>query len=229
VEFSPQLYQAGIISKPEASFKYDLFLVTRLAQLFLLDIKLKPNTTQMTQKITTLIRTSTRLVAFAIIIACVAVGSGCKSKKKAMEAQAAAEKARLEQEAASKKQREEEEARKKKEAEERARLEAEAAEKAKKSDPYMKLEQYFSAIGSANSIASANSSINEALALFASPDTPVLIVISESAGQKDYDRPTTIKDYLNYLKDQKKPADKVGNLQFDGSGKITEVELVKQK
>jgi hypothetical protein len=183
----------------------------------------------MTQKITTLIRTSTRLIAFAVIIACVAVGSGCKSKKKAMEAQAAAEKARLEQEAASKKQREEEEARKKKEAEERARLEAEAAEKAKKSDPYMKLEQYFSAIGGATSIASANSSINEALTLFASPDTPVLIVISESAGQKDYDRPTTIKDYLNYLKDQKKPADKLGNLQFDNAGKITEVELVKQK
>ena len=179
---------------------------------------------------TTLFRTSIRLVAFAIIIACVALGSGCKSKKKAMEAQAAAEKARLEQEVASKKQREEEEARKKREAEERARLEAEAAaEKEKKSDPYMKLEQYFSAIGGATSVASANSSINEALSLFASPDAPVLIVISESGGQKDYDRPTTIKDYLNYLKDQKKRADKLGKLQFDNSGKITEVELVKQK
>ena len=184
----------------------------------------------MIQKMTTLFRTSIRLVAFAIIIACVALGSGCKSKKKAMEAQAAAEKARLEQEAASKKQREEEEARKKREAEERARLEAEAAEKAaKKSDPYMKLEQYFASIGSATSVASANSSINEALTLFASPDAPVLIVISESGGQKDYDRPTTIKDYLNYLKDQKKQADKLGKLQFDNSGKITEVELVKQK
>ncbi|HZB14477.1 MAG TPA: nucleoid-structuring protein H-NS, partial [Chryseolinea sp.] len=70
--------------------------------------------------------------------------------------------------------------------------------------------------------------INEALAMFASPETPVLIIIHESGGQKDYDRPTTIKNYLNYLKDQKKPADKIGNLQFDNSGKITEVELVKQ-
>lgn len=183
----------------------------------------------MIQTMTTFIRTSGRFVAFAIVIACVALGSGCKSKKKAMEAQAAAEKARLEQEAAAKKQREEEEARKKREAEERARAEAEAAEKAKKSDPYVKLEQYFNAIGSASNIASANSSINEALTLFASPDTPVLIVISESAGLKDYDRPTTIKDYLNYLKDQKKRADKLGNLQFDSAGKITEVELVKQK
>jgi hypothetical protein len=165
----------------------------------------------------------------ATIVVFIALGSGCKSKKKAMEAQAAAEKARLEQEAAAKKQREEEEARKKREAEEQARREAEAAANAKKSDPYTKLEQYFNAIGSANNVASANSSINEALSLFASPDTPVLIVISESAGQKDYDRPTTIKDYLNYLKDQKKKADKLGTLQFDNAGKITEVELVKQK
>ena len=185
----------------------------------------------MIQTMTTLFRTSIRFVAFAIIVACVALGSGCKSKKKAMEAQAAAEKARLEQEAKAKKQREAEEeaARKQREAEERARAEAEAAEKARKSDPYTKLEQYFNAIGSASNVASANSSINEALSLFASPETPVLIVISESGGQKDYDRPTTITNYLNYLKDQKKRADKLGKLQFDNAGKITEVELVKQK
>ena len=144
-----------------------------------------------------------------------------------MDAAAAAEKAKMEQEAALKKQREAEEL-KKKEAEEKARKEAEEAE-AKKREPYMKLEQYFNSIGSAGSAASANSSIQEALRLFSSADTPVLIVISESGGQKDYDRPTTINDYLNYLKDQKKRADKIGNLQFDSSGKITEVELIKQK
>ena len=144
-----------------------------------------------------------------------------------MDAAAAAEKAKMEQEAALKKQREAEEL-KKKEAEEKARREAEEAE-AKKREPYMKLEQYFNSIGSAGSAASANSSIQEALRLFSSADTPVLIVISESGGQKDYDRPTTINDYLNYLKDQKKRADKIGNLQFDSSGKITEVELIKQK
>ena len=116
--------------------------------------------------------------------------------------------------------------RRKAEAEENARREAEA--RAKKSEPYSKLEQYFNAIGGAGSVAAANSSINEALTLF-SGDAPVLIVISESGGQKDYDRPTTINDYLNYLKDQKKRADKIGNLQFDSSGKITEVELIKQK
>jgi hypothetical protein len=74
---------------------------------------------------------------------------------------------------------------------------------------------------------SANNTINEALALFASPQTPVLIIISESNGQKDYDRPTTIISYLNYLKDQKKNANKIEKLQFDNAGKITEVELRK--
>jgi hypothetical protein len=172
------------------------------------------------------IRNSSRLIMLATLVILMAVGGGCKSKKKAMEASAAAEKARMEQEVAALKKQQEEEARKRKEAEEEAARKA-AAEKTKEG-PQTKLEQYFSAISNSNNAASANSSISEALALFASDQTPVLIVIHESGGQKDYDRPTTIKDYLNYLKDQKKQADKIGNLQFDNSGKITEVELVKQ-
>lgn len=171
-------------------------------------------------------RNSSRLVMLATLVMLLAVGGGCKSKKKAAEAAAAAEKARLEQEAAELKRQREAEARQR-EAEEEAARKA-AAEGAKK-DPQAKLEQYFSAISSSGSEASANSSINEALSLFASKETPVLIVIHEAAGQKDYDRPTTIINYLNYLKDQKKTADKIGNLQFDSSGKITEVELIKQK
>jgi hypothetical protein len=156
---------------------------------------------------------------------------GCKSKKKAMEAAAAAEKAKMEQEAATRKQQEEEAARKASaEAEaEKARLAAEARdrENAKASTPAVRLGEYFNAISSSGNTASANSSINEALSLFASPDTPVLIVISESGGQKDYDRPTTIKNYLNYLKDQKKNINKISDLKFDSSGKITELELRK--
>jgi len=175
-------------------------------------------------------RLSTRWIMIVMIMAFVLEGAGCKSKKKAMEAnRLAAEKAKLEQEAALKKQREEED-RKMREAEEQARRE-EAASRMKEEakGPSAKLDQYFSSIASANNPASANTTINEALALFASPNTPVLIVISESGGQKDYDRPTTIKDYLNYVKDQKKNANKISNLQFDNSGKITEVELSKLK
>lgn len=141
-----------------------------------------------------------------------------------MEANAAAEKARMEQEAAAQREREAEEKRKQ-EAEAQAKRDAEAQRQA----PAQKLDIYFNAIANSGNVNSANSSINEALALFASPDTPVLIVISEENGQKDYDRPTTIRDYLNYLKDQKKNANKINDLKFDSSGKITEVELVKQK
>jgi hypothetical protein len=178
----------------------------------------------MTQKITHLMRNSSRLIGIMLLILLMTV-AGCKSKKKAMEANAAAEKARMEQEAALQKQKEEEQARKDAEEREKARR----VEEMRMRDPAIKLEQYFDAIAASTNLPSANNSINEALALFASDDTPVLIVISESGGQKDYDRPTTIRQYLNYLKDQKKQADKIGNLQFDSAGKITEVELIKKK
>jgi hypothetical protein len=172
------------------------------------------------------IRNASRLIMLALLVILMAVGGGCKSKKKAAEAAAAAEKARMEQEAVALKRQQEEEARKAREAEEEARRRAEAEAKSK--DPKSKLEQYFSSISGSSNEASANSSINEALTMFTSPETPVLIVIHEAGGQKDYDRPTTIRNYLHYLKDQKKQADKIGNLQIDSSGKITEVELIKQ-
>jgi len=176
------------------------------------------------------IRKSSKLVMWIFVL--MIFGFGCKSKKKAMEA-AAAEKARMEQEAALRKQKEQDE-QARKDADEKARRDREAEEasrresNARESAPAARLGQYFSAISGASSTAAANSSINEALALFASPDTPVLIIISESGGQKDYDRPTTIKDYLNYLKDQKKNINPVNDLKFDASGKITEVELRKK-
>jgi hypothetical protein len=151
--------------------------------------------------------------------------TGCKSKKKAAEAaRAAEERARIEQEANLRA----EEERKKKEAEDAARADAERRQQEMAANaPKAKLNQYFQSIASSNNVASANSSINEALALFASPETPVLIVISEENGQKDYDRPTTIRQYLNYLKDTRNNANTISNLQFDNSGKITEVELRK--
>jgi hypothetical protein len=148
--------------------------------------------------------------------------AGCKSKKKAMEA-AAAEKARMEQEAALQKQREEDE-RKRKEAEEaNAKKQNESSTNAK----YAVLSKYFDAVATSSNATAANNSISEALTMFASPETPVLIIISGTGDNKDYDRPTTIQNYLNYLKDQKKNPNKVENLQFDASGKITEVELRK--
>lgn len=169
------------------------------------------------------IRNSSRVIGIMLAFVLILCASGCKSKKKAAEA-AAAEKARMEQQEAILRKQQEEEARRK-EAEEKARRDAEA--NASKSEPRARLVQYFDAIANSGSITSANSSISEALSLFASPDTPVLIVISESGGEKDYDKPTTIINYLNYLKDQKKNMNKISDLKFDNSGKIIEVELRK--
>jgi hypothetical protein len=170
-----------------------------------------------------------RRLAMPLILLLLFVGAGCKSKKKAMEA-AAAEKARMEQEAALKKQQEEEERRRQAEQAEadRQRKEREDAE-AKSSEPYARLDQYFNDIANSSSSATANQSIQQALSLFASEDTPVLIVISEEGTMKDYDRPTTIKAYLNYLKDVKKNTNKIGKLHFDNSNIIVEVELVKAR
>lgn len=169
-------------------------------------------------------RTSSKLSMWALILMLLVAGASCKSKKNAMAVtDPNAEKAKMEQEAALRKQ-QEEEARKKQEMEEKARLEE---ARKKEAAPYNKLENYFTAIANASNPTAANSSINEALTLFASKDSPVLIVINESDGQKDYDKPTTIGKYLNYLKDQKKNINKINQLQFDDSGKITEVELIK--
>lgn len=175
------------------------------------------------------IRKSSKLTVLVLILM-ISV-AGCKSKKKAMDASnVAAEKTRMEQEATARKQQEKEEQARRKDAEERERREAEARKseaEAKARTPQIRLTQYFDAIAGAGNTATANNSIAEALTLFASPETPVLIVISESAGVKDYDRPTNIKDYLNYLKDQKKNNSTISDLKFGSSGKITEVELRK--
>lgn len=163
---------------------------------------------------------------------------GCKSSKKAMEASNTdKDNAKLEQQAAlEKKKREEEEARWRA-AEEKAKREADrlAAEKraaelkAKEATATetARLNTYFSSIANSANVVSANRSISEALNMFASPNVPVLIVISEDDGIKDYDRPTTIGKYLNYLKDQKKNINEISSLKVDASGKITELELTK--
>jgi hypothetical protein len=159
------------------------------------------------------------LLVFLLLI------SACKAKKKAMEA--SKEKARMEQEAALKKQQEEEARRKETEERERREAEVKRAAEEKVIAPRTKLTQYFESISTSSNVNGANNSINEALTMFASPDAPVLIVISEYNGQKDYDRPTTIKNYLNYLKDRKKNINTISEIKVDGNGKITEVELRK--
>lgn len=113
--------------------------------------------------------------------------------------------------------------------EERLRKEREAADAKKMEEQkFNKIEDYFDAIASANTVALANSRISDALKFFASPDVPVLIIVFMSGDIRDYDKPTTIKRYLEYLKDQGKNPNKVQNIQYDANGKITELELIKQ-
>jgi len=88
---------------------------------------------------------------------------------------------------------------------------------------------HFQAIATAPSVEQANSRIDKAISLYASKDVPVLIIISKYGdNQKDYDRPTTIYKYLNYLKDIKRYNNTVDDIKYDDFGKIIEIELLKK-
>ena len=111
----------------------------------------------------------------------------------------------------------------------RAEEERRAAEEAARAkEPKNVLERNFASIASASSITQANRLINETLQLFANNSVPVLIIITQAGGFNDYDKPTTIENYLNYVKDQKVNRNKVNDLKFNDAGKITEVELIKR-
>lgn len=120
-------------------------------------------------------------------------------------------------------------ARERAQAEQKAEEERKAAEEAAKAKlPKNMLETNLGKIAAAGSTTTANNLINETLELFESKNVPVLIIISQAGGFNDYDRPTTIENYLNYVKDQKVSRNQVANLKFNDSGKITEVELIKK-
>jgi hypothetical protein len=87
-----------------------------------------------------------------------------------------------------------------------------------------KLENYFNTIATSSNSTAANQSIQDALGMFSNQETPVLIVIHEEGGVKDYDEPTTIKKYVDYLKDTKKNLNYISDIRLVG-GKVTELEL----
>lgn len=108
------------------------------------------------------------------------------------------------------------------EEEERLKKEAEALNK------YDYIDEYFNSIANAGTPEEANAKIAQALKLFTSSDTPVLIIISQEGGNNDYDKPTTIEKYLNYLKDTKTNINEVYEVQMDDYGQITALELIKK-
>ncbi len=118
-----------------------------------------------------------------------------------------------------------EELRARKAEEERLKREEEARRKAAQSE-FVVLDNSFNAIANAVNYDAANRKIDETLQQFASPDALVLIIISRDGGVNDYDRPTTISRFLDYLKDKKQYKYKVETLKRDSLGKITELELI---
>ncbi len=101
-------------------------------------------------------------------------------------------------------------------------------EKKKEPAGYGYINDYFNQIANAKDVAIANAKIAEAMKLYASKDVPVLIIISQADGITDYDKPTTIEKYLNFVKDQKKYTNDVFNVKLDSYGQITELELIKK-
>lgn len=112
-------------------------------------------------------------------------------------------------------------------AKERADLEAAEAAKRNERTAYDQLNSAFSGIAGSGNPNIANAKIDETLRMFTSPEAPVLLVFYQENGNKDYDRPTTIAKYLNYLKDQGKNPNRVDKIIYDTNGKIKELELVK--
>ncbi|MFK5856122.1 MAG: hypothetical protein QM503_08340 [Bacteroidota bacterium] len=96
------------------------------------------------------------------------------------------------------------------------------------SSKYQGVDNQLGAIAQAYNVDDANEQIDIALKEFATPDVPVLIIISKAGGYNDYDRPTTISKFLNYLKDKQQYNYKVEMVKRDGLGKITELELTKK-
>jgi hypothetical protein len=82
--------------------------------------------------------------------------------------------------------------------------------------------------GKAGNASQAAALMQKTLPLFASEDAPVLIIISKEGSIIDYDKPTTIKRYLNFLNDQKVNRNSVDSYQLDNNGKIKELDLIKK-
>jgi hypothetical protein len=99
---------------------------------------------------------------------------------------------------------------------------------AKERGAYSSINNSFDAVAGARDVATADQAINQALTQFSSDNVPVLILISQEGDIRDYDEPTTIRKYLEYLKDQKKSPNKVINAAYDSNGKIKELELQKK-
>ncbi len=88
------------------------------------------------------------------------------------------------------------------------------------------LEDNFEKIMNAASYAEADAVIKETLEKFENPEAPVLIILYRQGEDVDYDKPTNIKDYLNYLKLQKKSNANIDQIFLNSNGKIKSLDLM---
>ena len=98
---------------------------------------------------------------------------------------------------------------------------AEAAAVVVTEQKYEKIDDYLDAVVETKSLEMRNQKISETLKFFASPEVPVLIIIYQEADIKDYDKPTTIKKYLEYLKDLQKNPNKVNDVKYNEIGRAS--------
>ncbi len=93
------------------------------------------------------------------------------------------------------------------------------------------LENAFTTIANSaktGNLTQADNTIQKTLQFFSSDDAPVLIIISREGSTVDYDKPTTIKRYLNLIKDTKASKNDIDAIMTDASGKIKELDLIKK-
>lgn len=93
------------------------------------------------------------------------------------------------------------------------------------------LDDAFNAIITASrngDLSKADNLIQNTLKLFSSDDVPVLIIISREGSVVDYDKPTTIKRYLQLLKDTKTNRNNIDAVMNDDNGKIKGLDLIKK-
>jgi len=93
------------------------------------------------------------------------------------------------------------------------------------------IENAFQGIATASKsgdISKASQIIKNTMPLFTGEDATVLIIISRDGSIVDYDKPTTIKRYMDFVKDQKASRNAVDAYMLDTNGKIKELDLIKK-
>lgn len=94
------------------------------------------------------------------------------------------------------------------------------------------LDAYFNQViqlAKSGNIELTNMKIRDILRFFTGPEADLLIIIYKDGDIVDYDKPTTIGAYLNYLKDHKINSNTTYSIEWDNNGKIKLVELIKNK